>query len=510
MVRYRPRWGRAAAPVVALFIVTTSIVIAFISAGTSERQERQLLTERAGELAAVLTLSAAESRSVLQVAGATGSSAAGALTFGAVTARTVAAGSTVTVVRRQGAGYAVLRSAGTRAPPAGSVLDPAVAGVVGRAATAVDLVSGVVGSGSTRHVVLALAAPGAPDRIAYLDSPLAPARSTPSDAGSPYRELDVALYAGKVADPRQLVLTSGSLPGRDGPVVSKQFQVGVDTWSLTVSAREPLIGSLATAFPWLLGGAGLLTATVVGLLIGTLQRRREYALGLVREAQDEAEEANRAREAFFASVSHDIRTPLTAIMGFTEMISSAEPEEQDEFVQRVRSNVATLGVMVDNMLDHARIKAGALDVALEPLCLKGEVERCLEDLGPVLTSHEIAVHGTAVTVLADRHALRRVLANVLINAVRYSPAGTQIEIDLSADQRSGRVAVIDHGRGIDEQDLESIFDEFSRGSRAKVDGGTGLGLYSVHQLVEVLHGAVGITSTPGAGTTVTVELPRAA
>lgn len=505
----RSRWGRLVAPAVALFIAGSSVTVAVLAADMSKRQEHQLLTERAGELSAVLSVSISESRSVLQLAATATSAPGGNTTFDTVTAPMTLSGSTIAVVRGNANHFTVVRSTGSSAPQAGTVLDPATATVVDHALHAPGLVSQVFGSGAGKHVVLAISVPTKPARVAFLDSPLSPARQAPTDARSPYRELDVALYAGNGADPSQLVLQSGRLPGSHGPVVHKSLQVGGDAWTLAVSARDPLIGTLATAFPWLLGGFGVLTAAMLGLVIAILVRRREYAMCLVREAELEAERANDAREEFFASVSHDIRTPLTAIMGFTEMISIAEPEQQDEFVQRVRSNVANLGVMVDNMLDHARLHAGALDVVLEPLCLQELVDSCLEDLGPVLTTHKIAVAGEPVMVLADRLAFGRVLANILVNAVRYSPPGTPIEIELSADHLLGRVSVADRGRGIEEDDLETIFDEFARGSRASADGGTGLGLFSVHQLVSVQNGTVGIVSTPGEGTTVTIGLPLA-
>src|SRR5690348_12941013 len=304
-----------------------------MAADVSRGQERQLLSERAGEIAAILNVSTSESRSMLLVAGSTTSAPNGAKTFETVTAATAQSGASIGVVRRSGGSFSVVRSAGLKAPAPGASLDPAAAAVVAKALGSQGMVSGVFDVGSLKHVVLALATGS--NEVAYLDSAMDPTQQAPSSANSPYRELDVALYAGKTADPKNLLLVSGDRPGAHGSVVTKQFQVGTDTWSLAVSARQPLIGSFATAFPWVLGGSGLLTAAVLGLLIETLVRRREYALGLVdertallQEAQREAERANQAREEFFASVSHDIRTPLTAIMGFTELMTSAEPEDR--------------------------------------------------------------------------------------------------------------------------------------------------------------------------------------
>ncbi|MFL6106280.1 MAG: sensor histidine kinase [Marmoricola sp.] len=501
----------------ALFIAGSAIAVALLAADVNASQERQLLDERAGELSAILNVSISESRSVLLVAGSAPATPDGAKTFDAVTAGPTLTGATVGVVSLHGKGLSVVRSAGKQAPANGARLAPDLSGVVRRAVTAGDMVSGVIDVAGTKHIVLALAMTAAPDRIVYLDSPVSGSRRAPTDANSPYRELDVAVYASRSDDPSNLVGISGKKPGSHGPLVHKQFAVGTSTWSLAVSAHKPLIGSVAVAFPAVLAAGGLLTAIVLGLLIETLVRRREYALKLVDErtrllqdAQAEAERANQAREEFFASVSHDIRAPLTAIMGFTEMMSIADAEQQEEFVQRVRSNVATLGVMVDNMLDHARLQAGALEVQLEPLCLSDLVEDCLRDLEPVLTTHKITVTGAPFTVMADRLAFGRVLANILINAVRYSPVGSAIDVELSADHLLGRVTIADRGRGIEEKDLKTIFDEFSRGSSVKGDGGSGLGLFSVHQLVTEQLGTVGISSTPGEGTTVTIELPRVA
>lgn len=244
--------------------------------------------------------------------------------------------------------------------------------------------------------------------------------------------------------------------------------------------------------------------------ISALHNDRGALLGFAVVTRDltETKSLELARESFFASVSHDIRAPLTAIMGFTEMMAAAGPDRQDEFVQRVRNNVAQLGVMVDNMIDHARLQAGSVELTTEPLSLSALVEGCVRDLGPVLSTHRIEVSGDSVEVLADRLAFGRILANVLINAVRYSPAGSLVELAIFAEGSMGCVTVTDRGRGIEEADLATIFDEFVRGSRAEPDGGSGLGLSSVHRLVTLQNGTVEVRSSPGEGTAVTIALPR--
>ncbi|MGY2874474.1 PAS domain S-box-containing protein [Marmoricola sp. URHA0025 HA25] len=235
-----------------------------------------------------------------------------------------------------------------------------------------------------------------------------------------------------------------------------------------------------------------------GVLIGYAQLTRDMT---------ESRRLELARESFFASLSHDLRTPLNSIQGFVEMIPIVDEHRRGEFIERVQSNVGRLTVLIDNLLDHARLRAGAVPLSPEVVHAATVATSCVRDLSPLLGEHRVVVEDSDLSVVADPAALGRVLANLLVNAVRYSPAGTPIEVTFEEDAPVGRIVVTDHGRGIAKADLATIFDEFERGSLAEPDGGTGLGLSSVRQLVTLQDGTVWIASEPGFGTTVSVELP---
>jgi PAS domain S-box-containing protein len=235
-----------------------------------------------------------------------------------------------------------------------------------------------------------------------------------------------------------------------------------------------------------------------GALIGYAKLTRDMT---------ESKRLELARESFFAALSHDLRTPLNSIQGFVEMIPIVDEERRGEFINRVHSNVGRLTVLIDNLLDHARVRAGALPITPEVLYAPGVAAACVRDLAPLLGDHEVMVGRSDLKVYADQQILGRVLANLLVNATRYSPDGSPIEIRFEQYAEVGRIIVVDHGRGIAPEDLDSIFDEFERGALAEPDGGTGLGLSSVRQLVALQGGDVWIDSELGVGTTVTVELP---
>jgi PAS domain S-box-containing protein len=243
--------------------------------------------------------------------------------------------------------------------------------------------------------------------------------------------------------------------------------------------------------------------------INALHDDRGTLVGYAKVTRDttDSKRLELARDSFFASLSHDLRTPLNSIQGFVEMIPIVDEQRRGEFIDRVQSNVGRLTVLIDNLLDHARLRAGAVPLSPEILYAPGVVAACVRDLAPLLGTHDVQVGRSDLTIYADQQALGRVLANLLVNAARYSPAGTPIEIRFERYAEVGRIIVSDQGRGIAKEDLETIFDEFERGSLAEPDGGTGLGLSSVRQLVSLQGGHVSIDSEPGVGTTVTVELP---
>ena len=243
-----------------------------------------------------------------------------------------------------------------------------------------------------------------------------------------------------------------------------------------------------------------------------------------RLAQDraEAEASLRARDETLATISHDLRTPLTSIRGLAQLLQrrlargvAMSAEELTERLGRIEDQTALMARMIDDLLDVARLEAGRpLELHREACDLVALVQRSAADVQRSTDRHRLEVIAEAGPIVGslDAARLERVVLNLLTNAVKYSPDGGEIEVRLRPEHRPdgnwASMMVRDGGIGIPSEDLPRIFERFYRASNV-VDQlrGNGLGLASCRQIVEQHGGEIGVTSGPGAGTTFTVWLP---
>jgi signal transduction histidine kinase/ActR/RegA family two-component response regulator len=226
----------------------------------------------------------------------------------------------------------------------------------------------------------------------------------------------------------------------------------------------------------------------------------ERAQLLEREqaARTEAEEANRAKDEFLAMISHELRTPLNAILGWSRMMTAgrlAEPQ-RERAAQTIERNAVAQAKLIDELLDVSRIISRKLRLSLRPLDLRPIVETTIDSLRPSAEakglSLMVAIVRAPVPVMGDAERLAQVVANLLVNAIKFTPSGGRIQIELSAGGSHARLSVRDDGIGIREEFLSFVFDRFRQadGSRTRSHGGLGLGLAIVRHLVELHSGEV--------------------
>lgn len=237
---------------------------------------------------------------------------------------------------------------------------------------------------------------------------------------------------------------------------------------------------------------------------------------------ERAEAEAKMKDDFLGTVSHELRTPLTAILGWTRVLQKRElaGEESDRELLRhaldvIMRNATFQGRLIEDILDVSRILAGKMRLELSPLDLEPLVRACVDGLRPSAQAKGIALSATVAPgsfVLGDRARLMQVLTNLSSNALKFSPPGARIDVEVTAGQDRVRLVVRDTGRGIAEQDLPHIFERFKQvdSSTTRTAGGLGLGLAIVDHIVRAHGGDVAATSPGlGLGATFTVRLRKA-
>ena len=235
-----------------------------------------------------------------------------------------------------------------------------------------------------------------------------------------------------------------------------------------------------------------------------------------RAAMEQLEKVNRAKSEFVSIVSHEFRTPLTGIQGFSEMMRDEDLPiaEMKEYAADIHKDALRLTRMITEMLDLSRMEAGRMTLNLEPTDLNAVVSDVAERVRPQAPGHPItlALDPSLPLIPGDRDRLTQVAGNLLSNAVKYSPTGGEIVVATERSGTNAHLAVRDHGMGIPVDALETIWERYARVDSPETKGiqGTGLGLPIVRQIVTLHGGRVWAESEPGRGSVFHVLLPLAA
>ena len=225
-------------------------------------------------------------------------------------------------------------------------------------------------------------------------------------------------------------------------------------------------------------------------------------------------ELDRIKSEFVTTVSHDLRSPLTAILGYVELIGRAGPvsDQQVEFIRRIQFSVQSITSLITDLLDLGRIEAGfdaQKEVTHLPLVLQYAVDGLRSRTEAKHLKVVVDIPGDLPPVFANPPRLRQVAANLIENALNYTPDGGSVTVKARGDDGQLIISVSDTGIGIPLADQPYVFDKFYRAANARDDfTGTGLGLSIVKSIVENHNGRIWVDSKPGAGATFTVVLPQ--
>jgi len=253
------------------------------------------------------------------------------------------------------------------------------------------------------------------------------------------------------------------------------------------------------------------------------EKEREQFLVSEREARREAEIANRLRDDFTASVSHELRTPLNSILGWARLLESGEldGEVSSKAIKTIIRNAETQNRLIEDLMDIARIISGKLKLEYEKINPRELISSSIETVKPAAEAKSIKLefsyeeiyeeNGGKQIISADPHRLQQIVWNLLTNAIKFTPEGGAIKLDLAREAAHIILKVKDNGAGISREFLPFVFEPYRQDlNNAKKSGGLGLGLSIVRQLTELHGGSVYVESEgENLGSTFIVKLPIA-
>ena len=234
-----------------------------------------------------------------------------------------------------------------------------------------------------------------------------------------------------------------------------------------------------------------------------------------RQLRDESE----IQSNFLATVTHELKTPLSAIVAYTDKLKrhlGDDPAENLKTIEEIELNGSLLRSMIDNVLDAARVEAGAVRLSMDDLDVYDIANLVRASAGPIAAkdgiNFRVSVEPGIPVVRTDREMLRRVTLNLVANALRFTPRGGTVELRMSYADGKLRVEVQDSGCGIEPERIDGLFERFATtdGSARSGENGTGLGLFIVKSFADMLGGTVHVDSQLGVGSTFSVVLPMEA
>ena len=247
--------------------------------------------------------------------------------------------------------------------------------------------------------------------------------------------------------------------------------------------------------------------------VGRLNRSLNIMLGRIDRAFSDRARTIDQMQRFVGDASHELRTPLVSVRGYAELYRMGAlqtPEEIGQAMERIEKEAIRMGALVEDLLELARMdETRPLEIGkFDLLTIANDAALDARAFDPERT---ITVEGGSIEILAAENKIRQVVTNLMGNALRFTPAGSPLEIVVSHDDKASEatISVVDHGEGIPKQIREKIFERFYRAdnSRTRETGGSGLGLAIVASIVKAHNGRIDVTATKGGGATFSVTLP---
>jgi signal transduction histidine kinase len=282
-----------------------------------------------------------------------------------------------------------------------------------------------------------------------------------------------------------------------------------------VAEGREALAALETTAQWVMIAAPFVFAIGFALLLA-LWRILSQNERATQKTYREIEQLSKLRGEFVSTVSHEFRTPLTGIQGFSEMMRDEDLtlDQMKEYAGDINKDALRLARLISDMLDLDRMESGLMTLIANPVDFNGIVSEAAAQFRLSSAGHpiELDLDQSLPKITGDSDRFTQVITNLLSNAIKYSPGGGAVELRTRREAKTVMLTVRDHGIGIPNEHLETIFERYSRieSTATHTIQGTGLGLPIVRQIVQLYEGKVWATSEAGAGSVFHVQLPLVA
>ena len=321
----------------------------------------------------------------------------------------------------------------------------------------------------------------------------------------------------QVSDGERQLYAAGEMPVDPRFTATRTLPVAGRTWTVRFASTASWVG---TPFRNALGtlAVGLILSGLLFALLRTQAAARaiaEQTTETLMASEAELVQASRAKDEFLATLSHELRTPMTAIMGWSQLLDEPlDPESQRTAVDSIQKSARAQAQLIDDLLDVSRITSGKMRIEPRPIDLNSVVSAAVAAVAPAAEAKSVAltvdVPPSGVRVYGDSSRLQQVLWNLISNAVKFTPRQGSVRVDLRVEEKDALLVVSDTGEGIDPEFLPHVFERFRQAdsSTTRPYAGLGLGLAIVRHLVELHGGTVDATSEGiGKGSRFAVRLP---
>lgn len=234
----------------------------------------------------------------------------------------------------------------------------------------------------------------------------------------------------------------------------------------------------------------------------------------VKDYLTQIEREKQIRQEFFSNASHELKTPITSVQGYAELLESGiiqDEAQKADFIKRIKKEAGNMNNLINDILMISRLETKEAEVLKSDVRLSILVEDIIESLEPLAASHEVLLHMDCkpVCIYANGQQMKELIGNLVSNAVKYNKPGGEVWITVREEDRNIIIRVKDNGMGIPKESLGRIFERFYRvdKGRSKKQGGTGLGLSIVKHIVNFYHGTITVESTIDVGTEFMVKIP---